>query len=878
MKSNILNKYWLLVFIMTLPVSGKAGSSQEQTVITGKLSGAGGSAMPKAHVHLTRPNQSKPLTSIEVARDGTFKLATSEAGLLFVQFTGVNHLNQEVPLYVEKPTEVRLDVQLKPYEYLSDFSRVKIIGDFNDFSSQSAKPMQKQPDGTYAAEFETSAQKFAYQLLGVTKSGNSINGTRSEEYVYDGGGDYRSVVTPKNGRVRVVFDPEALTRSDAPAKVRFAEVNSREANIAAIYDEMLKRRRSFSAAFAAYKATGRPASEFQYDWFNYLLGLSEQIAAEKDLLLRQFLLFSYLDLGYGAYGAKLDAALARKALEEIPPASSLWSLEPDLIGIALRNVGRQDKYSGYVGQVIQKHPDQRVRDLVKKQLDPNRNIMVSKPVPAFSLPSLNDPKTTYTSEGLRGKVYLIDFWATWCKPCVEEMENMHRAHEKYKASGFEILSLSLDDKPETVSRFRRGRWKMPWLNAFIVNGFDSPLVKQFEISGIPRPVLVDRDVKIIATENELRGPNLDRTLSRVLGGSTRQVIGRGRLHARTDWRVQPSFMLDTICFLNVLTGDPFYVRYYKNDYARFEPQLTPAARAALAGLKRKIKDEKKNIVSAFLALYFSATDDRTLDDLLDTVKDSEGMKKNLKRTTYYNEPGWQLYESVREDLRVVLLFLKEIQFERYWRQNILPKVEAKIAAIRKDLPRYNVICEVERLLGSRLPSSELTVYILNYSQPHGIRVTGPRFLTDAAYPFEIVLRNAVHELMHPPYDLGSDHELKEALDLLREDAFLMDKVNNHNPSFGYNSFEGFVEEDCVQALEQIINEKLGLEVEAHRRWKENDDGMHVFAVALYSSMKEENFTGGRETFRDFLIRSIRSGRLKSGSIRASYDSFYSQHR
>src|SRR5437588_3170547 len=86
---------------------------------------------------------------------------------------------------------------------------------------------------------------------------------------------------------------------------------------------------------------------------------------------------------------------------------------------------------------------------------------------------------------------------------------------------------------------------------------------------------------------------------------------REKLHATTDWRVEPSFTLDTVCLLNVLTGDPFYVGYYKDEYARFEPQLTPAARAALADLKRKIKDEKKNIISAFLALYFSATDDRT---------------------------------------------------------------------------------------------------------------------------------------------------------------------------------------------------------------------------------------------------------------------------
>lgn len=349
-----------------------------------------------------------------------------------------------------------------------------------------------------------------------------------------------------------------------------------------------------------------------------------------------------------------------------------------------------------------------------------------------------------------------------------------------------------------------------------------------------------------------------------------------KLHAATDWRIQPSFTLDTVCLLNVLTGDPFYVGYYKDEYARFEPQLTPAARTALANLKRKIKDEKKNIISAFLALYFSATDDKTLDNMLDTVKNSEGMRKNLKKTIYYSESGWQLYESVREDLRTVFLFLKAIQFESYWRQNILPKVESKIAEIRKDLPKYNVINEVEKLLGFRLPSHELTVYILNYSQPHGIRVTGMRFLTDAAYPFRIVLRNAVHEPMHPPYNLNADHELKEALDLLRADAFLMDKINNHNPAFGYNSFEGFIEEDCVQSLEQIVNEKFKVEVEAHKRWKENDGGMHVFAVALYSVMKDENFNGEHETFRDFLIRMIRSGKLAAGRIKPIYDAFYSQ--
>jgi len=348
-----------------------------------------------------------------------------------------------------------------------------------------------------------------------------------------------------------------------------------------------------------------------------------------------------------------------------------------------------------------------------------------------------------------------------------------------------------------------------------------------------------------------------------------------QIHSTTDWRIQPSFTLDTICFLNVLTGDPFYLDYYKDEYARFEPQLTPAVRTALANLKRKIKDERKNIISAFLALYFSATDDRTLNDMLKTLKNSVHMKKNLKKTIYYNESGWRLYESVRKDLRTIFEFLKAIQFESYWQQNILPRVERRIDEIKKDLPNYNVITEVEKVLGFGLPSNELTVYILNYSQPHGIRLTGMRFLTDAGYPFRIVMRNAVHEPMHPPYDLAHDPELREALDSLRSDAFLLDKVQNHNPAFGYNSFEGFVEEDCVQALEQVINEKFKVQVEAHQRWKDNDDGMHVFAVALYSVMKEEKFEEGREAFRGFLVRMIHSGKLAAGRIKPIYDGFYS---
>lgn len=347
------------------------------------------------------------------------------------------------------------------------------------------------------------------------------------------------------------------------------------------------------------------------------------------------------------------------------------------------------------------------------------------------------------------------------------------------------------------------------------------------------------------------------------------------LRSTTAWQIEPSFKFDVLCFLNTLTADSFYLHYYQEEYDKFKPQLTPVAQEALTNLKRKIKDENQAIISALLTLYFSATEDQTLDDMLKTLENSDTMLRNLKQTPYYNQDSWKLYESVREELKTIFLFLKDIQFESYWMEDVLPKVKQKIASIEKELPNYNVIKEQESLLGFALPSNRITVYMLYYSQPHGIKITGTRFLTDVAWPFEIVLRNAVHEMMHPPYDLPNDDELRDALSLLKEDAFLMDKVLNHNPAFGYNTFEGFIEEDCVQALEQIINEELKIEREAHQRWRESDDGMHVFAVVLYNLMKEENYNQKGELFRDFLMRMIRMHKLSPGKIKKIYDDFYS---
>lgn len=349
----------------------------------------------------------------------------------------------------------------------------------------------------------------------------------------------------------------------------------------------------------------------------------------------------------------------------------------------------------------------------------------------------------------------------------------------------------------------------------------------------------------------------------------------GLVHG-TNWNLLPSLKYDALCFLNIATSDPYYQQFYPRVYPEIDPHLTPEAREALASLKRKIKDERGNIISAFLALYFSAVDAETFHELLAVVNDSEAMKLAVRETPYYSEGGWQLYESVRGELRSIFTYLEEGGFAERWERDLRPVALARIAEVQPLLPRYDVIGAVERVLGRELASNEVTVYVLNYCQPHGIRITGTRFLTDVAWPFEIVVRNAVHEMMHPPYEFESDPALWETLERWRDDEFVMHWVVNHNPSFGYNSFEGYVEENIVQAADQVIVEQLGVAMDPHRRWQQSDGGMHVLAAALYSVMKNEGFPRPGEDLREFLIGVVRSDTLGPGKVESIYREFYAR--
>ncbi len=97
---------------------------------------------------------------------------------------------------------------------------------------------------------------------------------------------------------------------------------------------------------------------------------------------------------------------------------------------------------------------------------------------------------------LRGKVVLIDFWATWCPPCVEEVPSLVETYEKYHAQGFEIVGISLDEDKAALEKFTTEN-KMTWPQFFDGKGWENEMAQRFKIQSVPTLWLLNREGKLI---------------------------------------------------------------------------------------------------------------------------------------------------------------------------------------------------------------------------------------------------------------------------------------------------------------------------------------------------------------------------------------------
>jgi peroxiredoxin len=115
--------------------------------------------------------------------------------------------------------------------------------------------------------------------------------------------------------------------------------------------------------------------------------------------------------------------------------------------------------------------------------------------------------------GVKGKVVLVDFWATWCGPCVGELPNVLKTYEKHHTNGLEIIGISLDKDKDRLTKFIDEK-KVPWRQYFDGLGWQNKLAGKYGINSIPATYLLDGAGKIIA--KDLRGDALEKAVEKAL--------------------------------------------------------------------------------------------------------------------------------------------------------------------------------------------------------------------------------------------------------------------------------------------------------------------------------------------------------------------------
>ena len=144
---------------------------------------------------------------------------------------------------------------------------------------------------------------------------------------------------------------------------------------------------------------------------------------------------------------------------------------------------------------------------LQSQVDRIKPFMLGGQAPDFTQASPEGEEIKLSD--FRGKVLLVDFWASWCGPCRRENPHVVSLYKKYKDQGFEILGVSLDNN--------RDRWlkaiakdQLEWHHVSDLKGWKNAVAKMYNVSSIPHTILLDAEGKIIA--RNLRGNRLERKL------------------------------------------------------------------------------------------------------------------------------------------------------------------------------------------------------------------------------------------------------------------------------------------------------------------------------------------------------------------------------
>jgi len=117
-------------------------------------------------------------------------------------------------------------------------------------------------------------------------------------------------------------------------------------------------------------------------------------------------------------------------------------------------------------------------------------VTVQAAAPDFALRSTEGRNLRLKEQ--RGQVVLVNFWASWCGPCKQEMPHLNRLHDKYRSAGFVLLGVNIDEDAK-LGAATAGRWGLKFP---VLLDTDKTVVRQYDLGSMPATVLIDRDGRV----------------------------------------------------------------------------------------------------------------------------------------------------------------------------------------------------------------------------------------------------------------------------------------------------------------------------------------------------------------------------------------------
>ena len=501
--------------------------------------------------------------------NGEFDLKLTDEGPYWIFINAPQHSDTRlwVPNLGDKI--ISATIRLGTYNYSAKPEQPRVIGDFNNFSPRGGIEMQPDKSGKWTAEIESSKPEILYQvvveptgLMGITiaGTGNSFEPHPQGNIFTDGFVSRAKVV---NGKATIIFDPAALPAPGLQPVIEFGNPVYKEIND--IVKHAYERETGLSRQMVAYFQASQGKGSFSLD--SVVQSHEKKVMAAKGVAQHAELL-SYLCLYESLTKVKsrgqnnssqfikggLNIDIVKSTFQKIPVESPLWPIFVPAYAALLNTMPQEfSKNKNYFDAILEKNQNtdakaELLKDLVffcknngyendflfyrsmllsdysstfpAKEISAafsENRLTKNSPVPDFTFTSIDDKNKKLTPSGLKGKYYLVDFWATWCKGCIQDLPGIQKAYEKFNKKGFEVISVSFDSDETDVKRFREKRMPMPWFNTHIKNGFSSQTASDFGVLGaIPRSFLISPEGKIIAADEELRGDGLMKTLDKLI--------------------------------------------------------------------------------------------------------------------------------------------------------------------------------------------------------------------------------------------------------------------------------------------------------------------------------------------------------------------------